>query len=94
MSARLDPATMPVLRVEFRLPDGDVIERTWNMAEAATDPLCARLREGVPEWLENPRKAWAHPQDPITFKGNVRPGHEAEAREFAAPNIEEVDDEH
>lgn len=84
---RYDPKMMPVLRVKFTLPDGEVLERNWNMEQATTDPAAAKLREAPPSWLENPRKAWDHPQDPITFTGTVKAGHEDEARTFcgAAP---------
>lgn len=73
-----DPTTVPVLRAEFTMPDGEVLTRDWTMTEAPADPDAAKLREGPPSWLLNPRKAWDHPQDPITFKGNVKPGHEDE----------------
>lgn len=79
----LDPFSMPVIRVEFRLADGTLLTRDWTMAEAASDPVVAKLKDGAPAWLRNPRKAWDHPQDPITFKGDVKPGFEQEARYIA-----------
>lgn len=77
---KLDPATLPVLRIEFTMPDGSLLTREWTMAQAASDPLVEKLKEIPPTWLENPRRAWDRPQDPITFTGTVKPGHENDAR--------------
>jgi hypothetical protein len=68
---------MPVVRVEFELADGTLLVREWTMSEARSVP---DELKSPPTWLENPRRSWDHPQDPITMKGRVRPGFEAEAR--------------
>lgn len=72
-----DPRLLPVLRAELTLADGLLLIREWTMEEA--DPAALALKE-PPGWLEEPTRSWDHPQDPITFKGRVRPGFEAEAR--------------
>lgn len=77
-----DPATIPILRAEFTLPDGEVLVREWTMMQAASDPYAMKLKGAPFSWLDNPRRAWDHPQDPVTFKGNVKSGHEDEARQF------------
>ena len=71
----LDPNRRPVLAVSFRCADGSVIERSWTMGQHAEMPDLA----DIPEWLENPSKDWPHPQDPVTYRGDVRPGSEAAA---------------
>lgn len=43
---------------------------------ASTD----RRKLDQPGWMREPRKTWAHPQDPITFSFLVAPGREAEAK--------------
>lgn len=62
--------------VQFRLPDGEMLERAWYMGEEMPDLA------HIPDWLDNPRRSWERPQDPVTFKGDVKPGREAEARAF------------
>jgi hypothetical protein len=69
----------PVLRVRFTLADGTPLERDWTMADV--DEKYPAWIRGVPDWLEDPRRGWAHPQDPITYTGRVKPGCEAEAIE-------------
>ena len=71
-----DPKLIPVLRIEFTLANGEVLTRDWTMNE--THP---NLNE-VPSWLTNPQKIWGHPQDPVTFRGNVIIGFEDDARLF------------
>ncbi len=72
-----DPRTMPVLRVVFTLADGITIERDWTMH----DPdLPEWTQAAPPDWILDPLRSWPHPQDPITFTGRVREGHEDEAR--------------
>lgn len=67
----------PVIRAVLTLPDGTELTRDWRMDEAASADW---IMDGPPEWLENPSRAWPHPQDPVTFKGTVREGYEDEAR--------------
>lgn len=68
----------PTTRVEFTLASGEVVAREWMMFDR--QPAI----EDIPAWLDNPRKAWPHPQDPVTFKGDVRAGHEDECMAFVA----------
>jgi hypothetical protein len=75
-----DPMTIPVIRAEFTLSDGTILERDWVMSDVDAG-VKARL-QSPPDWLENPSRSWVHPQDPVTFKGRVRAGFEAEAREL------------
>lgn len=75
-----------MLRGEFTLPDGElvVVERTMAQLQVeGGDDFERMLREGPPDWLTNPNRSWPHPQDPITFTGDVRPGFEAAARALA-----------
>lgn len=80
-----DPMTNPAVAVEFRLEGGGVLAASWSLSE--DDDTLRRVLDAVsaiPEWLDNPLKSWPHPQDPVTFSGDVRPGREVEAREFVA----------
>lgn len=77
-----DPRTIPVLHALFTFADGSTIERGWSMLDA---DLPHWMKDGPPEWLLDPRRSWTRPQDPITFTGRVRVGHEAEARALLAP---------
>ncbi len=77
-----DPMLLPVVRVELTLADGTLLTREWLMNEAGS------IREALrspPAWLEEPRRRWDHPHDPITFSGRVREGHEADARALVNP---------
>jgi hypothetical protein len=72
----------PVIAVRFTLPSGNVLERDWTLDELQDDGDQAfelMLRSGPPAWLEEPKREWEKPQDPILFTGQVRPGREAEA---------------
>lgn len=66
----------PVLRCEFTMPNGDLLVGEWTMFEA-------RPFAEIPSWLDNPRKSWLLP-NPVTYRGDVRPGFEREALEFVA----------
>lgn len=70
----------PAIRCVFRLASGEVIDRWWSMFDAKSPSDFA----DIPDWLDNPLKAWPHPQDPVTFSGDVQPGHEADALAFVA----------
>lgn len=70
-----DPKLMAVVRFEAHLANGEVLAREWTMAEAPSATLNV-----VPDWGQNPRKTWPHPQDPVTLKVDVIPGREDEAR--------------
>lgn len=65
----------PVLRAEFTLESGDVLVREWRIREAIPG-----WTERPPEWLDDPRRTWPRPQDPITLTGRVQPGREGDAR--------------
>lgn len=78
-----DPKTIPVGRVEIDFPDGSRHVAEWTMDEIGEAPAFIRPGSGPqmpPDWLENPRRRWDHPQDPITFSGRVKPGREVAAR--------------
>jgi hypothetical protein len=72
-----DP-TMVVVR--FTLPNGELLEQSWKMSEA--HPV-GFVNEVLPH-VTNPRKDWPHPQDPITYSADVKPGHEAAVRAWLA----------
>lgn len=69
----------PVIAVRLVLPDGSLIERAWGMSSPDLGRVADRFKS-PPAWLKNPKKKWDHPQDPIMFTGQVRAGHEADAR--------------
>lgn len=71
------PMERPLIRVELTLPDGEVLERDWKMTDVPKPDL-----DALRPWVDNPRKAWDHPQDPITFKGDVKPEHVDDVRRF------------
>jgi hypothetical protein len=66
-----------MVQVEVTFPDGEVRSQGWNMELAPT----IDVNELLP-WVTGQRKAWDHPQDPITFKADVKPGCEEEVREW------------
>lgn len=66
----------PVLIVMFEIPHLDeVIYRAYQYGEEVPE-----WTKFPPSWLENPRRKWDRPQDPITLTGTVKEGFEAEAR--------------
>lgn len=78
-----------VLRVEAELPDGEVlvwVSRVWMLPEGGGvriwPPSPGWLKGGPPDWLHEGSQTWDHPQDAITYKGRVQPGHEDDAREL------------
>lgn len=73
----------PVLRARFTLPDGTPLERDFTLDDLEREgghPFERTVRDGPPDWLDEPRRAWDHPQDPVTFSGRVKPGREGDAR--------------
>lgn len=74
-----DPLTTPVVRYEFTRADGTTLVREWSLNDHPPKPPT-----DVPAFLVNPRRRWEHPQDPVTFLGDVRPGQEAEAEAWMA----------
>jgi hypothetical protein len=66
----------PVLKYALRCADGTVIEREYAWHELPDGGMME-----PPPWLENPKRTWDHPQDPILFEGDVKPGFEQVARE-------------
>lgn len=80
-----------MIRVEFSTASEGVLRVELTMRDLQMEgghPVEKLVREGPPEWLTNPSRHWDDPQDPITFKGAVKSGHEAEAR--AALGLEEA----
>jgi hypothetical protein len=75
----------PMVVVEFTLPDGELLTKTWTVGDCAERKEPGFVNEVLP-LLNNPRKAWDHPQDPLTFKGDVAPGNEKEVREWLLAN--------
>lgn len=72
-----------MIRVEFRTASQGVLRVELTMRDLQVEgghPVEKLVREGPPEWLANPSRHWDDPQDPITFKGAVKSGREAEAR--------------
>lgn len=59
------------------LPNGDQESRFWHYGEDVpkTDPQ---------PWMKDPRKTWAHPQDPIVLSFLVDPEDEQTARAWLA----------
>lgn len=72
----------PAVRIEFTFADGELLSRDLNVEEA--NVVVERIKT-PPAWLLNPLRIWAHPQDPITFSGEVAQGYEDEARELVTP---------
>jgi len=70
---RPDPFAMPVIRVEWTRADGSLVTREWSLNDGPPKPF------PPPAFIENPRRRWDHPQDPITLLGDIRPGFESEA---------------
>lgn len=79
---------MGMIRVIFDLPDGSTLERTWSLGDFTRSEqkggteyaLPVWLTSKPPEWIEEPSRTWEHPQDPITFRGRIKPGYEDRAR--------------
>jgi len=71
----------PVLRVEFTLADGTLLEHEWTLEDTMffAGGLPAWLRS-PPEWLEGAHRVWDRPQDPLVFRGRVLAGHERDAQ--------------
>ena len=80
-----DPFDRPMVKIELALPDGTKLEKDFSyrqMENGEFPQLKVLQEEGPPEWWTEPSRVWDRPQDPITFRGKVAAGHEAEAREF------------
>lgn len=69
-----------MLAVRLVMPDGSLLEREWSYEDAMTGRLPAL--GGPPKWLKNPKRSWERPQDPIVVQGQVRAGHEDDARRW------------
>lgn len=70
-----DPLTLPVVRYELSVQEGEPIVREWSL----NDRPPVKTPE-LPEFLVHPHRRWDHPQDPVTFLADVLPGREADAR--------------
>lgn len=75
------PLDRPLVRAKFTMPDGEVLERDWTMRDVEREGK-PPFEDAPPDWLEDPNRSWPHPQDPITFTGTVRAGHEQDARDL------------
>jgi hypothetical protein len=71
-----DAFETPVVRVRLFLSDGSKIDREWTLNDGPPRPSQIPL----PPWLDDPRKIWDGPQDPVELTGIVQTGHEDEAR--------------
>lgn len=74
-----------VLRVEFTLPNGELLTHDYGWVEASAKD---HLLKKPPDWLENARKSWDHPQEPVVLRGDIKPGCEEEARAAIAKSAE------
>lgn len=68
----------PLAVVIFELHNGEVLERTFTALDH-NGRLPMWLKE-PPEFLEHPTREWVNPHEPLTLRGRVAQGHEAEAR--------------
>ena len=78
-----DPLTRPTLCIRFECADGELLQRDLSYNDLQVEGGHAvekMLRDGPPEWITEPGRAWPDPQGPITFTGKVVPGREDEAR--------------
>lgn len=74
-----DPFKRALVAVDFAMPDGSRLTRSWS----TFDPDMERFTEvfrSPPDWLDAPNRSWPHPRGPILFGGLVREGREDEAR--------------
>lgn len=69
----------PLIEVRAVFADGSQESRYWTMNDMRDKRPDLDLPEW-PDWMREPRKTWAHPQDPITYSFLVVAGREADAR--------------
>jgi hypothetical protein len=81
--SRPAPGERVMLRVEFETENQGTLRVVLTMNDLQVPgghPVERMVREGPPAFIENPSRHWDHPQDPITFRGTVKPGCEHMAR--------------
>lgn len=81
--AELGLLDRPLVVVLLTLPDGESLELLQTFADLQRGQKKINVGDPLP-WMLNPSKTWPHPQAPITFQTEVRPGFEATAREWFA----------
>jgi hypothetical protein len=81
-----------IIRIEFTMPSGDLLEHEWTYPEKEAADRARELEwtyEGPPDWLEDPSRT-EDLSKPITFRGRVKPGFEGEARKFIGRGATDV----
>ena len=75
----------PVVEVTLEFSDGSGERKvwTWGEVQAGNAPALDNLGQ-LQDWMVDPRKAWAHPQDPICYSTKVADGHDEDARAWLA----------
>jgi len=71
----------PQIEVRIVFDDDSQDSRIWTWGDAKNGTI---PQLDIEEWMVDPRKTWAHPQDPIVFSTLVAVGREQEAREWLA----------
>jgi len=76
---------MPVVEITLTLADNSELRRvwTWGEVQGGSAPELGELGR-LEDWMENPRKTWPRPQEPVCYSATVKRGYEAEAREWFA----------
>lgn len=70
----------PMLTVRFTLADGTELARSWDVYDMIRGRVPEVLRNGPPDWLDDAKREWPNPKDPILLTGRVKAGYEDEAR--------------
>lgn len=73
------PWNRPVIEVRAVGRAGWQHSRFWTIRDPLPDLV---MGDGWPEWMEDPRKTWAHPQDPIVYSFLVSDENKAIAKEW------------
>lgn len=71
-------------RLELTFPDGNVRRRDYTLREVREADADGTMLRKPPQWLEDPSRVWDHPQDPVTLRGRVPEGREADAEALLA----------
>lgn len=71
-----------MIAVILKLPDGSgTVERRVNMFSIQQNTSLDEVKDAIDALfplVDNPQRAWDHPQDPITYTGTIKPGKEEE----------------
>jgi hypothetical protein len=67
----------PLVELRLVYADGTQDSRFWGIDDK---PPMGGFDQ--PDWMNEPRKSWKHPQDPICFSALVEVGREDEARSW------------